>query len=305
MKIAVLYGGSSSERPVSIKTGTAVIKALRSLQYDVSEFDIEENQIFSILPKLKKIDMVFIAFHGSLGEDGRIQAILETAKIPFTGSDSLSSRLAMEKRLSKILFETNNIPTPDCVYAYKNYDISCISKEVKRLGLPLAIKPSKEGSTFGFTKLDDISKLKQAIDFALDFDDEVLIETFIEGLELTVSFLAGKALPPILIQPKDGLYDYEHKYTKGATEYLCPAPLADEIKEQVQLLGEKAFWALGCRNYGRADFRLDNNNKIFCLEVNTLPGMTSLSLVPMAAKAMGIDFPELLQRIILDAKQYF
>ncbi len=211
----------------------------------------------------------------------------------------------MEKRLAKILFEKNSIPTPKWIAVRGRYDRNDIMSQAKPLGLPLAVKPAEEGSTFGFTKVTDLDSLPDAIDKAQNYDDEVLIESFIEGQELTVSFLAGEALPPVLIQPKDGLYDYEHKYTKGTTEYICPAPLPKPLTDEMMALAKQAFNALGCRNYGRVDFRVDNQLRPFCLEVNTLPGMTALSLVPMAAKARGYDFPELIKRILLDAHTYF
>ena len=293
MKVAVLYGGNSSEREISLKTGIAVIKGLSDAGFDVCPFEINEPDIIKYANEIAQSDIAFIGYHGGFGENGHVQAVLEMLQIPFTGSMSFESAIAMRKHLSIERFRKHNIPTPDSIVVYKGSGFD--ESEVAKLGLPLAVKPAQEGSTIGFTKVTDITNLKKAVDYALKFDSVVLIEEFISGQELTVAIIGDKIAPPLLISPKDGFYDFEHKYTKGKTEYICPAPIEPELAILMQKYAKQAFDILGCRNYGRVDFRLREDGKIFCLEVNTLPGMTDLSLVPMSAKEIGLSFPQLLR----------
>ncbi len=299
MNIAVIYGGTSPENDISIKSGTAIANALRSRGHYVSEFKWNEKQVITSIGILQKYDVVFIGYHGGAGEDGHVQAVLELAGIPFTGSGSVASALGMNKILSKKLFEKANVPTPEWDLLENERDIADITNRLGKTGLsfPLVIKPSSQGSTVGVSIVDDKSALQRAIEHAHKFDRQIIVEKYIKGREITVSILGDKALPTVEVVPVDGFYDYEHKYTKGKTRYICPAETDTAIDTKLKEYAITAFNALGCRHYARVDFRLSEKNEIFCLEVNTLPGMTDLSLVPMEARQVGIDFPELVEII--------
>ncbi|MCD6124783.1 D-alanine--D-alanine ligase [bacterium] len=301
MRIAVIYGGTSAESEVSRESGKSISRGLRQAGHQVHEFDISESEVLRKINELKTFDVVFIGYHGGFGEDGRIQAILEVAGIKFTGSGSLASALGMNKILSKIIFEHYGIPTP----RWSVFRANELSKErltdflaANDFEFPLVTKPECQGSTVGVTIVNSVDELADGIKTAGKFGENVIVEEYIPGKEISVGILGKSALPPIEIVPQSGFYDYKHKYTHGLTEYICPAPLADEQTRRFKKLALKAFNALGCRGYGRVDFRLSDEGEIYCLEVNTLPGMTDLSLVPMAAKAVGIDFPQLLDRIV-------
>lgn len=249
-------------------------------------------------------DLAFLGVHGKFGEDGRIQTLLELRNIPYTGSGVFASALAMDKDISKIILESNGIKTPEWISitrgSYHGADV--LNEQIHGItGYPCVVKPNDEGSTVGLTivypDLED-RKLPEAIDLAFKYSDKVLIEKYIKGRELTVPVIGDEAFPVIEIRPKDGFYDYEHKYTKGMTEYFCPAEIPAEIEMKAKEDALKAHKALGCSVYSRIDFILDENNNLYCLEVNTLPGMTDTSLVPKSAVANGMNFNQLIDRII-------
>ena len=292
-KVAVLMGGTSAEREVSLVTGQAITQALREQGVDVVPVDVGLD-IVDRLQNLKP-DRAFVALHGRGGEDGIIQALLEMYQIPYTGSGVTASALTMNKALSKWVFQSNNLPTPDFVI-YKP-DLN-LDEVVDRLGLPLCVKPVSEGSSFGVTCVRDPSELQQAIDLAAQFGKNVLIESWLEGCELTVGVLDNKALPVIAIKTNDGFYDFEHKYQVGKTEYLCPTGFEDKLNKQIQDVAIKAFEITGCQSWGRVDLFLDKEENPWILEVNTIPGMTSTSLVPKAAKVEGMSFEQLVWKIL-------
>ena len=332
MNIALIIGGISAEREVSLTSGKAILKALRQLGHNVkvvdpvygSEAKDEENifkdsisKEYLTADKLKKLqevssrkiidcinseifdntDIAFIGLHGKFGEDGIIQSLLELRGVKYTGSGVISSAVAMDKDISKSIFEKNGIRTPAwlSLKAGSHYE----KKDVLNFaGLPCVIKPNDEGSTVGLTKVYNEKDFDKAAEFAFSFSKKILVEKHIKGKELTVSIVGDKSYPVIEIKPKDGYYDYEHKYTKGMTEYICPAQISGSIADKAAEIAMNAHNALGCEVYSRVDFLLDEINDLYCLEVNTLPGMTELSLVPKAVKARGMEFPELIQAIL-------
>ena len=249
------------------------------------------------------IDLAFLGVHGKFGEDGMIQTLLELRGIPYTGSGIFASALAMDKDISKIIMNEAGIKTPASVKLNKNSDTKPeeINKQIsEKIGYPCVVKPNDEGSTVGLTIIQpDVEdmQLQNALDLAFNYSDKVLIEKYIKGRELTVPVIGDEAYPVIEIRPKGGFYDYEHKYTKGMTEYFCPAEISDEIENKAKSDALKAHRALGCEVYSRVDFILDENNELYCLEVNTLPGMTDTSLVPKSATAYGMSFNNLINKI--------
>ena len=285
-RIAVMYGGPSNERAVSISSGTAVSKALKGKGYDVVDLDLPGREIF--LPS--GIEAVFIAMHGTFGEDGELQAVLAKKGVPYTGSGPESSRASFDKIISKKIFERAGINCP-------RYEI-LKNGQKRTLPLPAVVKPPREGSSVGLTCVKSESEWPAALKKAFAIDKEALVESFIEGRELTVGVVGDQVLPVIEIRPKGGVYDYEHKYTKGMTEYLCPAPITAKQMRQCQELGWKTFEALGCRGMGRVDIRLSPDSVPFVLEMNTIPGFTETSLLPKAAKAVGIEFGDLCEKIL-------
>ena len=285
-RVAVMYGGPSNERDVSRASGMAISKALKEKNYDVVEMDLPGREVF--MPAA--IEAAFIAMHGTFGEDGELQTILAKKGIPYTGSGPAASRAAFDKVVSKKIFERAGINCP-------RYEI--LKKGMKRtIGLPAVVKPPREGSSVGLTCVRDEKDWSEALKRAFEIDSEALVETFIEGRELTIGIVGDEVLPVIEIRPKGGVYDYEHKYTKGKTEYLCPAPITTEESRQCQELAWRTFEALGCRGLGRVDIRLTPDNVPFVLEMNTIPGFTETSLLPKAAKAVGIEFGDLCERIL-------
>ncbi len=331
MKIAVLFGGISPEREVSINGGKAVVNALKSLGYEVIPIDpaygdnchnkaleildgkfLEnsdykdfplENYIKSINNQIfDNIDLAFLVLHGENCEDGKIQALLELRGIPYTGSNVLSSSLSIDKRMSKIIFSSHGILTPPWLTLTKkdidNFDVFADIR--KELGQKLVIKPNNQGSTFGISIINDgnLDDINEGLKLASKYSDLVLVETFIEGREMTVGIVGDEILPVIEIIPQSGFYDYEHKYVKGKTEYICPAEISDDIASFMQDIAYLAFKSLNCSGFARADFRLDDEGQPFILEMNTIPGFTETSLVPKAAKQIGWEFPELCQKII-------
>jgi D-alanine-D-alanine ligase len=285
-RIAVMYGGPSNERAVSQASGGAIAKALKVKGYEVVELDLPGREVF--LPS--GIEAVFIAMHGTFGEDGELQKILAKKGVPYTGSGPDASKAAFDKIISKKIFERAGINCP-------SYEV--LKRGRKRtLNVPVVVKPPREGSSVGLTCVMKESDWPDAFDKALAIDSEVMVETFIEGRELTVGVVGEQVLPVIEIRPKGGVYDYEHKYTKGMTEYLCPAPISAEETRMCQELAWKTFEALGCRGMGRVDIRLTPDGIPFVLELNTIPGFTETSLLPKAAKSVGIEFGDLCERIL-------
>lgn len=324
LKVLLLLGGTSPEREVSKSTGKSVYYALVKLGYQVIVIDpayginqpievekyfdekdfIEisnENYIDAInLITSSEIDVAFLALHGKFGEDGTIQSLLELKGIKYTGSKVLSSALAMDKIMSKILFEEYNVPTPKWFhFKIGEHTSEVINKMIdQKFGYPAVIKPNDQGSTVGLTICKSSKKLDEAIHNAFEFSDRILVEEYIAGRELTVAVIDNQALPVLEIKPKHGIYDYECKYTSGMSEYIVPAEIPDDVAKSLQKIAVQSLKALRCEVYARVDFRLSNENKIYVLEVNTLPGMTSTSLVPKMAKAVGISFEQLVEKII-------
>jgi len=297
-KIGVLMGGLSAEREVSLKSGAAVHQALRDLGYDAVSIDMDRD-LAQILVK-EWVDVAFICLHGRYGEDGAVQGLLEVMGIPYTGSGVLASALAMHKILSKKLFLHERIPTPP-------YEALCreeIEREAKvkiSLGLPVVVKPAREGSTIGISIVQKEEDLLPALKRAAECDEEVLVEKFIRGKEVTVGILGDLPLPIIEIAPRSGFYDYRSKYTKGETQYIIPARLSRERYLETQEVSLKTFKALGCSGCVRIDVMADEEGTPYVIDVNTMPGMTETSLVPQAAQHAGIPFGDLAERILLGA----
>ncbi len=295
-KVAVLFGGKSAEREVSLKSGSAVLAALLRQGVDAYAFDPAHQQ----LGELTSFDCAFIALHGRYGEDGTIQGALELMSIPYTGSGVMASSVGMDKWRSKLLWKVLNIATPDFEMVDAQSDFAAIEK---KLGLPLFVKPANEGSSIGISKVKQAGGLHGAYLLAAQADPLVIAEKFIGGGEYTVGILedanAGfTPLPIVRIVPKTEFYDYEAKYLRDDTQYLCPCGLSAEKQAQIQAEALQAFRAIGCRGWGRVDFLMDEAEIHYFLEVNTSPGMTDHSLVPMAAKAAGISFDALVMRIL-------
>lgn len=280
-KITVLQGGPSAEREVSLRSGAAVAKALTESGYDVTSVTVEGETVE--IPA--GTELVFVCLHGTFGEDGKLQRILSKLGIPYTGSNESASRDAFDKVVTKSIFIENGLPTPQSQLISKIEDLT--------LELPVAVKPPCQGSSVGVTLVHNAEQLKTALDEALRYGERALVEKLIIGKELTVGILDGKALPVIEIRIKEGFYDYTNKYTPGASEHLCPAPLESEITAAVQRVALRAHQALGCGIYSRVDVMLAEDGQPYLLEVNTVPGMTATSLVPDAAKVAGYTMPQL------------
>ncbi len=304
-KVAVLTGGRSAEREVSLMSGTGVLAALRSQGVDAHAFDPAERPLEDL--KREGFARVFIALHGRHGEDGTVQGALELLGLPYTGSGVMASAIAMDKTMSKRLFKAEGLPTPAWVLLNPQaQDRAAVVQVPDTLGLPLIVKPPHEGSSIGITKVQGYSQMQDAVRLAAQYDPDVLCEEFIPGIELTCAVLgageAARALPVIRIEAPDGNYDFQHKYFSDDTGYRCPAGLAPEEEAEVQRLTLAAYRALGCRGWGRADLMLrSSDRRIFLLEMNTSPGMTGHSLVPMAAKAAGISYEALCVQLVAAA----
>ncbi|MBS0320840.1 MAG: D-alanine--D-alanine ligase [Proteobacteria bacterium] len=294
-KVAVLMGGPSSEREISLLSGNAVLAALRERGVDAHAFDPAERDLWTL--KDDGYARVFVALHGRFGEDGTVQGALETLGIPYTGSGVMASALAMDKWRTKLVWLAAGIPTPR--YRIVDADTDWMGV-VAELGLPLIVKPAREGSTIGISRITtvDNDELMDAYDIAADHDPLVIVEEFVEGRELTASIVAGRALPLIRIEAPDGNYDYEHKYFSDDTQYHCPAGLPDAVEQAIRAEALRAFDLIGCRGWGRLDLILRADGTWSFLEVNTSPGMTGHSLVPMAARAEGVAFPDLCVAIL-------
>lgn len=333
MKITVLLGGRSAERDVSIASGLGIMKALRGRGHEVLPLDpalplaaqrepeaaamgeippeepapLPPEDVFRWLwsPAVREADVVFNALHGGAGEDGRVQALLETAGKPYTGTGVMGSALAMNKDRSKALFAEAGVRTAPHL-------LTCVAGEIEArrvlqtieegIGFPAVVKPNNQGSSVGFSYLPGPEGLEEALRGASCYDNVLMVERYVAGREITAAVLDGAALPLVEILPDGGFYDYKHKYTKGASRYIAPAPLDGRIAERIRREAVLAYGALECRDYARVDFRLGEDGEPSCLEVNTLPGMTELSLVPMAAAAAGMGFGELAERICLLAR---
>lgn len=292
-RVAVLMGGTSSEREISLVTGNNVLAALLRSGVDAYALDVGVDVIDQL--KRDPPDRAFIALHGPGGEDGKIQGLLQWMDIPFTGCDVASSALTMNKISTKCLWECAGIPTPPMVFVDDSRDYLAAAE---KLGLPLCVKPSNEGSSFGLSRVDDWSQLDAAVAKAGRYGHGVLIESWIDGRELTVGIVGDYALPIIEIRPKSGTYDYHSKYVKGSTDYFCPAPISDAISNAIRAVALRSFQVAGCRGWGRVDLMLDHQDRFWLLELNTVPGMTETSLVPKAAKAEGVDFDQLVYEIL-------
>ncbi|MBA3505219.1 MAG: D-alanine--D-alanine ligase [Betaproteobacteria bacterium] len=297
-KVAVLLGGSSSEREVSLMSGNAVLGALRAKGINAHPFDPALHDVCEL--RNESFARAFIALHGRIGEDGTIQGALETLKIPYTGSGVMASALAMDKWRTKLVWLASGIPTPR--YRVVNGDTDWMSI-VAELGLPLIVKPAREGSTIGITKVASVDRDELAIAYfeAARHDDLVLVEEFVTGAELTASIVNGVCLPLIRIEAPQGNYDYHSKYFSNETRYCCPAGLHDAKEAEIRTQSLQAFAVIGCAGWGRLDLMLRADGTFSFLEVNTSPGMTSHSLVPMAAKEAGMPFAELCVAILRGA----
>ena len=294
-KIAVLMGGPGEEREISLKSGKAILLALEAIGYDVLGITLE-NTLGDIISDLQSVDLVFLGLHGSIGENGTIQGFLESLGIKYTGSDPLSSAICMDKNISKIIARGSKVNTPDWKIVTRDQNLSEDNSE-----FPLVTKPNDQGSTVGLTIVHDETELGPALNLAFNYSSSVMVEQFIEGRELTVTLIGGKALPICEVIPSHELYDYECKYSSGMSKYICPAQIDLDLTERIQEITERLFSVLKCRHYSRADFRLDHEDNLWFLEMNTLPGMTDTSLAPMAAKAAGLSFNDLIDRIVLKA----
>jgi D-alanine-D-alanine ligase len=323
MKVALLMGGRSAEREISLRTGRGIALALRTLGHEVTAVDAADGRLLpageeerAALPPeagpdlaalsvhpvanaeaINQSEVVFLALHGGAGEDGTLQALLELSGRPYTGSGVLASALAMNKAMAKRIFEHEEIPTPRWVLLSSMESEPAVAAAAAG-GYPLVVKPNEQGSTVGLTVVTRPGDLPDAIRLALEYGPEVLIEQYIPGRELTVALVGDEVLPIVEIRPKGGHYDYEAKYTAGMSEYFCPADLPEPLAARIRDLGSRAAKALGCQGVVRTDFRLSPAGAPYCLEVNTIPGMTPTSLVPMAARARGMSYDQLVSRML-------
>ena len=323
MRVVLLMGGSSTERDISFVTGRGVGKALESRGHEVIALDPatgtrialtgmesaqigtrpgvgpqevgkERSLVLARSADLSRAEVVFIALHGGIGEDGTLQALLDLANIPYTGSGMLASALAMDKARAKAMFRAGGIPTPRGTLLVDDRD----SVDPEGLGgFPLVVKPNAQGSSVGVHIVLGPEGMSDALADAFQYGP-VLVEEYIPGREITVAVLGGKALPAVEILPETGFYDYKHKYTKGETRYVVPAKLELPLAREAARLGELTFGVLGCSGVARVDFRLSEEGNFFCLEINTIPGMTETSLVPMAAKAAGLSYEDLVDKLL-------
>ncbi len=301
-RVGVLMGGVSAEREVSLRTGEGVARALESRGHDVVRIvPGPESKGIDELVRDAEIDVAFIALHGRGGEDGCVQGMLELLGVPYTGSSVLSSALAMDKLKAKEMFRLHNVPTPP-YYAATRADLADLAEVHGSFGFPCIVKPRGEGSSVGIARAADLAELEKGIDAALAYDDSVLVERFVRGMEVTVGLLDGRVLGALEIAPKSGIYDYASKYTPGATEYILPPRLQATRVRGVLNLAERAARALGCSGACRVDLLVTEGENEYVLEVNTLPGMTPTSLLPKIAAAAGIDYPALCEAILASAK---
>jgi len=304
-KVAVLFGGTSAEREISILSGTGVLEALRSRGVDAHAFDPAERDLVEL--KREGFARCFIALHGRHGEDGTVQGALELLGIPYTGSGVMASSVAMDKVMTKRIWQADGLPTPKYVrLAADQQSREQIRAVPDVLGLPLIVKPPREGSSIGVTKVQGYSQMQEAVALSAKYDADVLCEEFIEGEEVTCSVLGhgldAQALPVIRIAAPEGAYDYQNKYFTDDVKYHCPSGLPEAEEKEIQRLTLAAYRTLGCRGWGRSDVMIRaSDRKPFLLELNTSPGMTTHSLVPMAARAVGIAYEDLCVRVLASA----
>lgn len=303
MKVLVIYGGESSEREVSLKTGQGVYEALKRKGYKTELFDYRRELILELVDKIIHTDIIYIALHGRDGEDGKLQALIDLLNKPYVGSNLSASSLAMNKFLTKQVVSTVGIPTAKSIKISSENNINeKIIEILEEFSFPLVVKPNREGSSFGFSLVKNSSELEEAIYTALHYDTEILVEDYLKGREFTVSIIEkeGKAfaLPVIEIIPKNEYYDYESKYSTGGSLHVCPAEISKTLEEELKEYAIRAYSLIGCKDYSRIDFIVDENRNAFLLEVNTLPGMTPTSLLPDAAKKFGYDFDSLVEHLI-------
>ncbi len=323
-KVILLCGGASSERAISKSSSKGIYNALLANGYNVTPVDpaygslqpadaeefFGKEDLFPVsfknyidavkLPVFDDADLVFLGLHGRYGEDGIIQSLLELRGVKYTGSGVLSSALSWDKAYSKMVFNDKGVQTaPGFSSNKKMYPLPVIIEKIKgTIGFPAIVKPNDEGSTFGFSLINNESEVADAVENAYKYSENALFEKFIPGREITVGILNGMVLPVLEIRPIHEIYDYECKYTSGMSEYLVPAPIPDDVALKVQEQAIKAFYSLGCKTYARIDFRLDPDFESYCLEINTLPGMTPTSLLPKMAAVVGISYEELVKRIV-------
>ena len=300
--IIVLMGGPSAEAEVSRRTGAAIAEALITKGYHVSTLELNPRTVLQDIENLKG-DVVFNAIHGRYGEDGALQGLLEMAEIPYTGSGIMAHSVGMNKKVSKDVFKGAQIPTAESVSYNGNLQSQeDIIKDIEaKFSLPVVLKPATQGSSIGVTIVKEQGQLAKAITEALTYDPILVVEQYLNGREFTVSVLDGKALAIIEIRPHSGEYDYTSKYTAGATDYLVPAPISDTMTKEMQAIGELVYREVQASGAIRVDVMTDDKDNMYVLEYNTIPGMTATSLVPKAAREVGIDFPELCEKILLTA----
>lgn len=296
-KVAVLLGGTSAEREVSLNSGAAVLAGLRESGVDAHPIDPKEYPVAQL--KADGFDKVFIALHGRGGEDGTLQGMLEFLDLPYTGSGVMASALTMDKLRTKLLWQGSKLPVSPYIALNDEQLVQVnVNNIVNELGLPLIVKPSSEGSSVGMSKVNTSEELLPALEEAFKHDTSVLIEKWLSGPEFTVAILGDDVLPSIRIQPAGVFYDYQAKYLSDETEYFCPSGLSDDQEQQIRALALAAYKAVGCRGWGRVDVMMDSDNQFYLLEVNTAPGMTNHSLVPMAARQHGLSFSQLVVKIL-------
>tara|TARA_B100000315_G_scaffold247753_1_gene276887 strand:- start:324 stop:1265 length:942 start_codon:yes stop_codon:yes gene_type:complete len=298
--IGVLLGGPSAEREISLKSGQAVFEALQKQGYQVQALDItDENPKTQITQS--GIEMAFIALHGPFGEDGTIQSLLESLEIPYTGSGPEASKLCMDKCAARLKLEEANLPVPEGLrLTGPKGQTGVLPKKMK---FPLVIKPCRQGSSIGMNIVEQASELETAFSEALRYDSHVLCEAYLKGAEVTVGVVGDQALPVVEVRPTRKFYDYTAKYTAGMTEYLVPAPLDASVTKEVQRLGVAAHQALGCHGFSRVDFIVSEEQGPKILEVNTIPGLTKLSLLPKAAQAVGLSFSDLCEKLLASSQK--
>ena len=292
-KVAVLLGGRSAEREISLRSGNMVLSALKRKGVDAHAFDPKDEGLEQLIAQ--RFDRVFIALHGRFGEDGTVQGALEYLRLPYTGSGVGASALSMDKWRTKLLWQAAGISTPPYEVLSPDSDFLAVAT---RLGIPLMVKPAREGSSIGMTKVTSIEKVQAAYEFAAEYDAVVIAERFIEGTEVTAAILGDEALPLIRLETPRTFYDYQAKYFADDTRYICPSGLPPEQEKAIQAEALRAFRLIGCSGWGRIDVMVDRAGKPYLLEINTIPGMTDHSLVPMAARARGIDFDDLCVAIL-------
>lgn len=324
INVALIVGGASTEREVSKLSGKEIYNALKKSGYKIKIIDpayginqlqnkedyfcdknfypISERNYLTVIDSnlFDDVDVAFLALHGKWGEDGTIQSLLKMRGIKFTGSDVLPSSLSLDKGMSKIIFKQNDIQVPEgFVIEKNNYNLKNVLDKIKNsFDFPIVVKPNDEGSTFGLSICQNENDFEKALNLSFQYSDKTLIEKYISGREITVGILEQTVLPVLEIKSKHNLYDYECKYTHGMSEYIVPAEIPENVFKAIQEKALIAFNSLGCKSYARVDFRLDENNNFYCLELNTLPGMTSTSLLPKMAKAIGISYENLVDKII-------